>query len=174
MAIDESVPWERGVIHGFSAALVVYGAVTLLLVVQVLALSTNGTGLTTRAFLIGTIGDFFTAHPGSTALVPGIRDAGFVPPGVYTLLVAVVLCWAGYRVPGAEQSDRRTAIATGSSISLGYLPATIGCVIVIWTFDPQLVALDPLRVILVVGVLTPALFGAVGGAFRYATWDGNA
>lgn len=174
MAIDESVPWEHGVIYGFSAALVVYTVVTFLLVVQVLALAANGTGLTTRAFLFGTVGDFFTAHPGSTALVPGIRDAGFVPPGVYTLLAVVVLCWAGYRATGADPSDRRRAIAAGSSISLGYLPATICCVIVLWTLDPQLIGFDLLRVIAVVGILTPAFFGAVGGAFRYATRDGNA
>ena len=119
-----------------------------------------------RAFLFGTLGDFYGMHVGAVDGPSfGVRDVTAVPTPLYYLVAPVVLFFCGRRcgnaVP-ASDSDRERFVQ-GATIALGY-----GLVVVftlgVFTGVTNLGAagIQPLRVGLVAGVAYPVIFGGSG------------
>lgn len=161
--MSEPIPWRRGIAFGAGAGLTLYACVTILLAFQLRTLSA-GTGLTTQTLAFGLLGDFFAAHPGAVDVQPGVRGND-VPPVFYSGLAFAVLCWAGYRT--AAGSASRSQPLAGTTVALGYVPVVVATLVAVWRLDPGFVTLDPLRALVVAGVLVPAVYGAVGGGLRW-------
>jgi len=156
--------WQPALAYGFFAGVGIYATVVVFLAIQLLPLLESGGGLTPRAFVFGTLGDFFSLHPGAVSeTTPGIDNAGFVPSVAYYAVGILALGTAGYKTASVSSSDdSREATLRGGTIVVGYLPVVIGGLVAIWLLDPSLVSVSPVRV-LASGALAAFVYGAVGG-----------
>lgn len=158
-----STPLFPGVVYGLTAAVLVYLTIVLLLAVEVVGLvGGESGGLTPQAFLLGSIGDFYSAHAGATTgIVPGIRGVTVVPTVLYVGVPFGILAWSGSQC-ARPAADPRRATVRGGSIVLGYAAATLLSFVVVARFD-AFVGIDPRRIFVVVGLCYPALVGGVSG-----------
>lgn len=172
LTLDLTVPdrlahWKRPLLYGSAAGLATYAVVVLFLLAEILAMAHGGLGgVGGRSFLFGTLGDFYGSHVGLAGSVAlGIRAVGAVPDALYYLVAPALLVWGG-RLAAARtdpQSDRDAAV-TGARIVAGYLVAVIvGLAVLGVAAGFELLAVDPLRAVVVAGLVYPLVFGTLGG-----------
>lgn len=168
----------RGFVPGVAAGVLAFTLTALLRVVEI-SRSPAGFRLYMRpdgadGMLSVLAGTFYGAHPGAydapVWLDTVLQRYGTVPEGTYVLVVAGVLVAAGWVAAGRESGDSAGAIDSarrGATITIGYAPAIVlGALAleVLVDLGPPVVVLDQfLGVVLVAGVIAPAVGGAVGG-----------
>lgn len=155
-------------LYGAGAAVITYVCVVVLLAIELLSIE-NGmfAGMSQRAFVFGTLGDFYGSHLGAGIDASlGVANVGWMPTFVYYLFPVAILVYAGRRCATASPSAETATVALlqGASIVLGY----VVFVLVSLAFLALLTPLGPLgfrpwQVVLVAGVLYPVVFGALGG-----------
>lgn len=123
-------------------------------------------GVGPRAFFFGTLGDFFGSHLGVTdGVVLGVAGVGAVPALVYYLVPPLLLVACGRRCVTATTTDTdREMFLRGASVALGYGTVVVLLLAVLLTaIDFGIVGLDPVRAVLLAGIVYPVVFGGLGG-----------
>lgn len=161
------IPIQAAAVYGFIAGLGTYVAVVLFLGLHVLSMA-NATigGVGARAFLFGTLGDFFGSHLGVTdGVVLGVAGVGTVPGPVYYLVPPLLLAWCGRRCALATTaSTDQEAFLQGASVVLGYcLVVSIALAVLYGAAEFPLLGLNPLGALLLAGLVYPLVFGGLGG-----------
>jgi len=170
---DRLARWRPPLVYGFAAGVGTYAVVVLFLVVEILTMAQGGLGgVGGRSFLFGSLGDFFAPHVGLAGPVSlGIGGVGTVPEPLYYAIAPALLGWAGrlsarnvdLRTDTGSLTDTGAAVA-GAHIAAGYLAAvSLGLAVLGVAARFQLLALDPLRALLVAGLVYPLVFGTLGG-----------
>jgi hypothetical protein len=153
--------------YGVLAGLGTYGAVVVFLAIHVFVLPASTlSGVGIRLFAYGTLGDFLGTHYATTSgVVLGGAGAGTVPVALYYLAPLLSLGVCGHLCAAtttAETTDE--TVLNGAAIALGYALVVCLCLWCIYVVVPiPPLGLDPLRAVLVAGVVYPLVFGGLGG-----------
>lgn len=162
-----AIPLRAGVVYGVLAALATYVAVVLFLGVHVVAMAhTTLGGVGPHAFFFGTLGDFFGSHVGVTdGVVLGVAGVGAVPALVYYLVPPLLLVVCGRRCVTVTTTDGdREVFLRGASVALGYGTVVVLALAVLFgAVEFGIVGLDPVRAVLLAGIVYPVVFGGLGG-----------
>lgn len=154
-------------VYGVIAGVGTYVAAVLFLGVHVVAMAnTTIGGVGARAFLFGTLGDFFGSHLGVTdGVVLGVAGVGTVPVVVYYLVPVLLLGWCGRQCAASTTAaSDQEAFLQGASVVAGYvLVVALALAVLYAVADFPLVAVDPLRSVLLAGLVYPLVFGGLGG-----------
>jgi len=154
--------------YGALAAILTHLTVVIFLAVEMMAL-TDATigGLSAKAFLFGTLGDFYGMHFGAmTGHTFGIRRVEMVPAIAYYVVPVCALVWCGRQCAIASKATSAwRRLLYGGSIVAGYALLVLGTLTALAVgFESGLTGVDPRQILLVAGVFYPIVWGTIGGA----------
>lgn len=161
-------------VYGAIAGIGVYLVMILFLAIELAVLGDGeSTGIALVEFLYGTVGDFYASHLGTTQeYTPGIKGVEAVPALAYYLTPVFFLMGAGRRsatvAPGVGDPDRYITglddTIQGSAIVLGYAAISLFLVVGMLSLGSAIsTSIISLRPVLIVGLVYPLVFGAIGG-----------
>lgn len=164
----EALSLTPALVYGAWGAAGAYVVVVVFLGIELLVMAGGSLpAIDGRAFLFGTLGDFYGSHVGSVdGFAFGVRGVDALPMSLYYLVPPALLLFCGRQCANtspAVASDR-DSVLQGASIALGYgsiVVVSLGAfagVTELWA-----VGINPVRVALVAGVVYPLVFGGLGG-----------
>lgn len=162
-----TVSVRAGVRYGAFAGFATYATAVVFLAIHVFSLDgATVSGIGFRAFVTGTLGDFFGTHYWVTdGVVLGGAGAGTIPVYVYHLVPIVSLSISG-RVcaSSADPDSGETAFLTGAAVTAGYGVVVVTLLgILFTTVEVPLLGLNLVRAFLLAGIVYPVVCGGLGG-----------